>query len=419
MRTAPWRRFSGAPTGYSRLVPVTDARRALLLICGVAFAVSTNYTNHGPVLGFISDEFALNAASAGAMATAFFVGSAVLMLFGGDFADRYGARGAVSAGFAVTCIGTIGCGLLAPTYPALLAWRFVGGLGGGFAFAAGASYTRAIFAMRGQHFAQGLYGASFLAGSASTLIYMPILAGAGGDWRRAYAVSGLAAVAILAAWWRFAPAGPAPLGRAAGIGSGLVPALRARNSWLLALCHTCGFGLAMVLGTWVVTYVVEGFGLSIVNAGLLGSLVLVLGIAGRSGGGIILERGVPPIQLIRLGLALAAGGLATMAFAGSLQVAILGLFATGLGAGMPYAAVFNGAAASMPASPASAQAFVGFGGNLTAVIGPPLVGQLLDVSGGFGSGFLVISAFAAIVLVSSLALRPFSFTPAEPVAFEP
>ncbi len=71
-----------------------------------------------------------------------------------------------------------------------------------------------------------------------------------------------------------------------------------------------------------------------------------------------------------------------MAFAGSLQIAIIGLLATGLGAGMPYAAVFNGAAASMPASPASAQAFVGFGGNMTAVIGPPLVGQLLDVSGG-------------------------------------
>ena len=134
-------------------MPLTDARRALLLICGIAFAVSTNYTNHGPVLSFISSEFALNAASAGAIATAFFLGAAALMLFGGDFADRYGARGAVSAGFAVTCVGTIGCGLLAPTYPALLGWRFLGGLGGGFAFAAGASYTRGIFAARGQHLA--------------------------------------------------------------------------------------------------------------------------------------------------------------------------------------------------------------------------------------------------------------------------
>ena len=108
----------------------------------------------------------------------------------------------------MTCLSTVGCGLLAPTYPALLAWRFVGGFGGGVAFAAGASYTRGVFAGRGQHLAQGLYGASFLAGSASTLLYMPLLAGPGGDWRRAYAISGLAVLGIWAAWWRLAPAGP-------------------------------------------------------------------------------------------------------------------------------------------------------------------------------------------------------------------
>lgn len=388
-------------------------RRSLLLICAVAFAVSTNYTNHGPVLGLISGEFGLDAASAGAIATAFFLGAATLMLVGGALADRYGARRAVTVGFLVTCLGALGCGLLAPTYPALLAWRFVGGVGGGFAFAAGASYTRSIFAGRGQHLAQGLYGASFLAGSASTLMYMPILSGADGDWRRAYLVSGVALLAVWFGWWRLAPAGERPT--MASIGTGLVPALRARNSWLLALCHMCGFGLAMVLGTWVVTYVEQGFGLTLVLGGALGALVLVLGIVGRLGGGLILERGLPPIQLIRLGLAVAAVGLATLAVAGSLQVAVGGLLATGLGVGLPYAAVFNGAAASVPGSPASAQAFVGFGGVMTAIVGPPLVGLLVDTTGGFSSGFLVIAAFAALVLLATLMLRPISFATVEAI----
>jgi len=362
------------------------------------------------VLGFISGEFGLNAASAGAIATAFFLGSATLMLFGGALADRYGPRPVVTAGFLLTCLSTVGCGLLAPTYPALLAWRFVGGLGGGVAFAAGASYTRGVFAGRGQHLAQGLYGASFLAGSASTLLYMPLLAGPGGDWRRAYAISGLAVLGIWAAWWRLAPAGPPRTATTTGGTVGLRPALRARNSWLLACCHMCGFGLAMVLGTWVVTYVTDGFGVSVVVGGLLGSLVLVLGIAGRSAGGLVLERGAPPIRLIRLGLAVAVAGLVTMAAAGSLALAVGGLLVTGVGVGLPYAAVFNGAAASVPSSPASAQGFVGWGGVMTAVVGPPLVGQLLDVTGGFASGFLVLAAFATIVLVATLALRPFSFT---------
>ena len=392
-------------------MPSYDVRRALLLICAVAIAVSTNYTNHGPVLGFISGEFGLSAASAGAIATAFFLGSATLMLLGGALADRYGPRPVVTVGFLVTCLSTVGCGLFAPTYPALLVWRFVGGIGGGVAFAAGAAYTRSVFTGRGQHLAQGLYGASFLAGSASTLLYMPFLAGADGDWRRAYAVSGLVAFGVWAAWWRLAPAGPSAREReTARDGTvGLGPAFRARNSWLLACCHMCGFGLAMVLGTWVVTYISAGFGVSVVVGGLLGSLVLVLGIAGRSAGGLVLERGLPPIRVIRLGLAVAVVGLATMALAGSLALAVGGLLVTGVGVGLPYAAVFNGAAASVPSSPASAQGLVGWGGVMTAVVGPPLVGQLLDVTGGFATGFLVLAAFTSIVLLATLALRPFSF----------
>jgi nitrate/nitrite transporter NarK len=275
-----------------------------------------------------------------------------------------------------------------------------------------------VFAGRGQHFAQGVYGASFLAGSAITLIYMPILAGADGDWQRAYLVSGLVVLGIWVAWWRLAPPGPPPTPMS-GHGTGLRPALRARNSWLLGLCHMCGFGLAMVLGTWVVTYAMRGFDLSLAIAGLLGSLVLAVGIVARSSGGILLERGVPPIRLIRLGLTLAIVGLVTMAVAGHLALAMVGLVATGLGVGLPYAAVFNGAATSVPASPASAQAFVGWAGVMTAIVGPPLVGRLLDVSGGFTGGLLAIAAFACLVLVATLALRPFSFAEDALIVVEP
>lgn len=398
-------------------MPVATARRALLLVCVMALGVSTSYTNHGPVLGFIRGEFALDAASAGAMATAFFVGAAILMLPGGALADRWGLRRLVTLGFLVTCLGTIGCGLLAPTYPALLAWRVLGGLGGGLAFAAGAAYTRGIFADRGQHLAQGLFGSSFLAGSAIPLLYMPLLAGSDGDWRRAYLVSGVVTLAAWAIWWRLAPAEHAA-NAALGARRSFVAALGERNSWLLALCHMCGFGLAMVLGTWVVSYLTASYGVPLVASGLVGALVLVLGIAGRSGGGLALERGVAPIGVIRAGIALAALGLATMALSGSLLLAIGGLFATGVGVGLPYAAVFNGAAASVPASPAATQGFVGTGGVMTAIVGPPLVGWLLDVGGGYASGFLAISAFAVLVLLATLALRPFSFTAREGVAIQ-
>jgi nitrate/nitrite transporter NarK len=387
-------------------MPVSSRRRALLLICAVAVAVATNYTIQGPVLGFIRAEFALSSADAGTIATAFFAGAAITMLAGGAIADRIGTRPAVTLGFLIVAIGNLGTGLLAPTFPALLGWRVLGGLGSGFGFAAGASYTRSIFDDRGRHLAQGLYGASFLLGSGITLAYVPILAGSSGDWRLAFTLSGLAVAVVWVVWTLLAPGEPR-VAAASGARAALVVALQERNTWLLALCHMCGFGMAIVLGTWVTLYLADAFGLPIAAAGAIGSLTLVTGIVARASGGVILEGGMRPVWLIRGGLALAVVGLATMALAPGVPVAIVGLVVAGLGVGFPYAAVFNGAAASVRASPASAQAVVGWGGLLTAIFGPPLVGILLDATGNFAAGFLALGAIVAAVLVLTVLIRPF------------
>lgn len=394
-------------------MPASSRRRAVLLICAVAVATATNYTIHGPVLGRIRAEFGLSSADAGAIATAFFAGAATTILAGGAVADRIGTRPAVTLGFLLVAIGNLGAGILAPSFPTLLGWRVLGGLGSGFAFAAGASYTSAIFDDRGRHLAQGLYGASFLLGSGITLTYIPILAGPSGDWRLAFTLSALAVAAVWVLWTLLAPDEP----RTAvvrGARGALAVALQERNTWLLALCHMCGFGMAIVIGTWVTLYLTDAFGLPIAVAGFIGSLTLVTGIAGRTLGGVTLERGVRPIQVIRVGLTLAAVGLAAMALAPALPVAMIGLVLTGLGVGFPYAAVFNGAAASVRTSPASAQAIVGWGGLLTAIFGPPLVGTLLDATGSFAAGFLTFAVIVVVVLAASSLIRPFDLGATEP-----
>jgi cyanate permease len=102
-----------------------------------------------------------------------------------------------------------------------------------------------------------------------------------------------------------------------------------------------------------------------------------------------------------------------VALAPTLPVAIAGLIVTGLGVGFPYAAVFNGAAASAPTSPASAQAIVGWGGLLTAIFGPPLVGTLLDATGSFTAGFLALAAIVVAILVLTSLIRPFDLATVE------
>ena len=58
----------------------------------------------------------------------------------------------------------------------------------------------------------------------------------------------------------------------------------------------------------------------------------------------------------------------------------------------------------------SAQAIVGWGGLLTAVFGPPLVGMLLDATGDFSAGFLVCAAIILVVLGLTWLIRPFDMS---------
>jgi cyanate permease len=57
---------------------------------------------------------------------------------------------------------------------------------------------------------------------------------------------------------------------------------------------------------------------------------------------------------------------------------------------------------------------VGWGGLLTAVLGPPLVGTLLDATGSFAAGFLAFAAIVVVVLAASSLIRPFDLVTAEP-----
>lgn len=400
----PGRNTTGEPTEAQAFLGIT-------FICLMSVVVTMNYVNHGPVIGLISAEFDLAAGAAGTLSTAVAFGSLLTMLPGGLLSDRFGPRRIVTIGFFLVAFTNLTAGLWSPTFSALLAWRVLNGVGQGIAFAAGAAYARAIFVRHGVHLAQGLYGASALLGSGAALVVMPPLVGPNQDWRQAFVLSGIGVLAAWAAWTFIAPAGPGPR---PGQPMTLKPVLGQRNVPLFAMCHMAGFGLALVISTWSTAYLMQAFGLPIEQAGLIGSLLLVTGIASRTGGGALLEHGVRPLLLIRGALCLAAGGLVLMALPlGVLGVAIGGLLVTGVGIGLPYAPVYNGAAASAAESPAAAQSVVGLGAQIFTIVSAPLVGALMDLSGSFAVAFLVLAGFVLLVLGGTLGLQPFALAPTE------
>jgi nitrate/nitrite transporter NarK len=107
-------------------------------------------------------------------------------------------------------------------------------------------------------------------------------------------------------------------------------------------------------------------------------------------------------RLIRVSLAIALGALGWLAAPSpGLAWGIVGLLLVGLATGLPYAAVFNGAAAAVPDSPASAQALVGWAGAILVLVAPPLIGGLLEATDSFAAGYLTLALFVLATLAST------------------
>jgi MFS family permease len=79
----------------------------------------------------------------------------------------------------------------------------------------------------------------------------------------------------------------------------------------------------------------------------------------------------------------------------------------GIGAGLPYAGIFNGAAALFPARAATAMGLVNMLGIIMILTAPPLIGRMADWSGTFQSSFLALGAFTCATLAATIGIHSF------------
>jgi MFS family permease len=388
-------RAAARPTGVTAECTTVDWR-PMALLCLTVLAPAANYTNHGPLIPLLAADLGVGLAQAGLLSTAFFGPMLLTMLPAGRWIDRYGGKRLLVPFYGLVVAGTLGMGLGAGL-PELFVARAVAGIGAGVCFLGGLSYTRAMAPPGRRFLAQGLYGGVYLLASGLTVYLMPALAVPFG-WRGAYLVTGLAFAAV---WLIYACLAPPDSG--VPWPGGLLRALRNRNALILSSVHMAGFGLAMVVATWAAVYLVHDYGLPLQTASLLGSLVLLGGIVWRPFGGVLVDRRVVGSRrLIRVSLVMALGGLGWLAAPSpGLAWGVVGLLVIGVATGLPYAAVFNGAAAAVPDSPASAQALVGWAGGILVLVGPPLLGGLLEATDSFTAGYLALALFVLATLAST------------------
>ena len=366
-------------------------RAAILCGCIVGFAYSANYTNHAPLALALMRQFSFNQALAGFLTTGIFATHAAMQIPGGHLVDRLGAKRMLFFALVWVTLGNLAIAF-AGAYWQLLACKIFTGIGTGVCFVGGARYVHAAAKGPRLNFAQGLFGGSVQLGAGFVILAVPrlyLLAG----WRAAFLVSAGMALAAALIWLAAAPKvspGAAPPGRFGEM-------LLAPQLWLLGVVQMATFGLSLVVGSWVVVILTKVLRVPTTQAGLIGSLVLLLGIASRPLGGILRRHmGIRPLFIGSL-LMIALGCFAFVPASISLGIALAAVVLIGIGVGLPYAAMFSRAGALFPGRAGAAMGLVNMLGIIMILGGAPLVGHLADLSGTFRASFIVLGGFSLAV----------------------
>ena len=362
----------------------------------------------GPIAPLLMAHFAIGRAEVGLIQTSVFLSATWSALVGGRLADRAGERSALIASGLITGCGALGASLVGPFWAFLVA-AFVLGLGTGVQNPAGSAAVMRWFPPRRRGFAMGIRQTGVPVGGVLAATVWPVVATAYG-WRATYALAGVMALlgtALIAATY-FDP-------RRDGAHVGALRSLRDfmidRRLWLLALAYNGQIVAQYSVTVYLVLFLHEAVGFSLIAASGLLALVNAAAIGGRIGWGLASDAlfggARRPVLLIIIVLTL--GGMlmaAALPSGAPLGLAVALAILLGLSAfswtGM-YGTLTIELAGS--ASAASAVAWVHLLGGVGSLGGPPLFGYLVDHTGSYRIAWLAAALAVLVGLMATLALR--------------
>lgn len=378
------------------VTPSAAPSRGGLLLggCTVGLAISWNIANVGPVAGVLARHHEVGLGTVGLLTSILFVAELVVLIPAGRAIDRLGAKRVGIIALLLDLVGNalllVGAGL-----PAALVLRAVVGLGVGLGFLAGAVYVQPD-PRRPTPLLGGIYGGVALSGGGLALALVPQLVNLL-DWRAPY-VSGTAVAALALALVARCPATP-PYGgeRTTSVRALTLDPAIAR----LGAVHSASFGISVVVGNWVVPLLERTAGFGRDAAGTVGSLTLLLGIAGRWTGGLL--AGVRPRQAwTAVAFSFVAGAAAVLALvlAISKPVDVVAAAVIGVSAGMSFGPVMAGAARAHPDSAGAAVGAMNTYPIVAIVAGIPLVGLTFEGGSGGRLGFAAIAGLWFLALAA-------------------
>ncbi|MDH3679445.1 MAG: MFS transporter [Acidimicrobiia bacterium] len=336
----------------------------------------------------MTDEFSLSYLQLGILSLSFTILSGVLQVFAGHHADRHGRRRrALVFGFAVTAVGFVGMGL-SPTFTILVTASLLCGLGAStYHPQATAMLVRAYPTDRGR--TMGIHGWGGSVGAFIAPLGVALLVTSFG-WRSALFVLAGPSLLVAALIWRgIDESEPNPDARLRG---GIT-----RDVWLLAATFALLSAVIRGFLTFLPTFLVER-GSTLSEAGLLTTMILVVGLVAQPVGGMAFDRlggrqvffGASAATSVSLAVFAVADGLLALLAVAAVAFFVFSMFPVSLAMGSELSGVER--------TGIGVGVVFGISGLSGAAV-QPVVGAVADRTGlQFALSMLIVVAVASVVL---------------------
>jgi predicted MFS family arabinose efflux permease len=373
---------------------------ACLMAAGVVAAAQIG--GAASALPVLQEEFGLSSATAAwYLSTVSALGAAGGVLFGW-LGQTLGFGRQVRLGLAAIAVTDLG-GALVDSLAGLLVARVGQGLGLVMVILAAPPLLAEVSARTHQRLVAGTWSAYMPVGAGLAALLVPPAIGLVG-WRGASVAEGCLAAGVLMVVLRRVPTDTAR-GRAS-LGA-LLGAFRSPSVVILTATFCLYAGQYLAVVGLLPAALVDGAGLSVATAGLVGALVFLVNAPGNLLGAYLLHRGVPPQRLIPAacaGMAVAVWGVLDAGLPPALRVASAIAFSFLAG---PIPSALFAALAAVSAGTPSAGASIGLmtqGSSVGQLLGPPLLVAVGTASAPGTAQSAVLACVAGLVAVGAVVL---------------
>jgi predicted MFS family arabinose efflux permease len=368
-----------------------SARRGIGVFVLALAITGWNCGNVGPVVGSLTKDFDIGLGEVGLLSGAFFfAGSAAGSLAGAALARKIRVLTGIWACCVLSVAGNV-IFALGGSVGVLATGRVFAGLAFGVAAVFVPTYARVMGGVK----MVGLFGAGLTLGVAAALLLGSVLEGAGVDWRVAFwitAALGAIALPIL-------PNEEVPVQRAASEGEGLArEALTNQAWWRVQLLGIATLNIPLIIGAWLVHFLVTDVGMSAAGAGALGFILFGISAVMRDVAGRMTAAGASPAMLVIVGLGIGTAGIVLLGESESTALALAGIVLMGVGLSLPYPLYYDEAERVLPDRPIGSLGLMQVGAGLFPIPVIPAFGALL-ASGDANVAFAGLAAFALLTLL--------------------